>query len=97
MKFTTQDLQNANPEQGFSFPGTFELSAMGAADAGLERVLPELLEQAGIAVLREQVAVRASSAGRYVSVRIAFRADSREQYDAAHAALRAHPEVKWTL
>jgi putative lipoic acid-binding regulatory protein len=97
MKFTTQDLQNANPEQGFSFPGTFELSAMGAAEAGLERVLPELLEQAGIAVLREQVAVRASSAGRYVSVRIAFEAASREQYDAAHAALRAHPEVKWTL
>ena len=25
------------------------------------------------------------------------RADSREQYDAAHTALRAHPEVKWTL
>ena len=97
MKFTTQDLQNAHPEQGFSFPGTFELSAMGSAEAGLELVLPELLEQAGIAVLREQVAVRASSAGRYVSVRIAFRAVSREEYDAAHAALRAHPEVKWTL
>jgi putative lipoic acid-binding regulatory protein len=97
MKFTTQDLQNANPDQGFSFPGTFELSAMGPAEAGLEHVLPELLEQAGIAVLREQVAVRASSAGRYVSVRIAFRAASREEYDAAHAALRAHPEVKWTL
>jgi putative lipoic acid-binding regulatory protein len=97
MKFTTQDLQNAHPEQGFSFPGMFELSAMGSAEAGLEQVLPELLEQAGIAVLREQVAVRASSAGRYVSVRIAFRAVSREEYDAAHAALRAHPEVKWTL
>ena len=34
---------------------------------------------------------------RSVSVRISFRAVSREQYDAAHAALRAHPEVKWTL
>ena len=95
--FTTQDLQNANPDQGFTFPGTFELSAMGSAEAGLERALPELLEAAGIEVLRESVAVRASSAGRYVSVRIAFRAVSREQYDAAHAALRSHPEVKWTI
>ena len=38
-----------------------------------------------------------SSSGRYVSVRIAFRANSREEYDRAHEALRAHPEVKWTL
>jgi len=56
-----------------------------------------LLEAAGIPVLHESVTVKASSAGKFVSVRIAFRADSREQYDAAHAALRAHPEVKWTI
>ena len=97
MKFTTQDLQNANPQPGFEFPGTFELSAMGAAEAALDRALPDLLEAAGVQVLRELVAVRASSAGRYVSVRIAFRAESREQYDLAHAALRSHPEVKWTI
>ena len=86
-----------NPDNGFQFPGTFELSAMGPASAGLERELPTLLEQAGIEVLRESVALRASSAGRYVAVRIAFRAESRAQYDAAHTALRAHPEVKWTI
>ncbi|WP_368739004.1 hypothetical protein [Escherichia coli] len=26
-----------------------------------------------------------------------FKAESREQYDLAHQALRDHPEVKWTL
>ncbi len=70
---------------------------MGLAAAELECVLPELLESAGFAVLREQVTVRASSAGRFVSVRIAFQAESREHYDAAHAVLRGHPEVKWTV
>jgi putative lipoic acid-binding regulatory protein len=30
-------------------------------------------------------------------VRLAFRANSREEYESAHAALRDHPEVKWTL
>jgi len=30
-------------------------------------------------------------------VRLVFKADNREQYDAAHNALRDHPEVKWTL
>jgi len=30
-------------------------------------------------------------------VSVSFEANSREDYDAAHIALRAHPEVKWTL
>ncbi|MCE7032051.1 DUF493 family protein [Lysobacter sp. GX 14042] len=84
-------------QQGFEFPGTFELSAMGAADKDLQTELPARLLDAGIEVLTEQVNWRHSSNGRYVSVRIAFRADSREQYDLAHQVLRDHPEVKWTL
>ena len=88
---------NTNPDHGFQFPGVFELSAMGAADAGLERELPALLEAAGITVRHEDVSRRESSGGRYVSVRIVFEAKDREQYDAAHIALREHPEVKWTV
>ncbi|HOV95194.1 MAG: DUF493 family protein [Proteobacteria bacterium] len=86
-----------NPEHGFQFPGTFELSAMGSADKHLESDLPQHLLAAGIDVLHEDVRWRHSSNGKYVSVRIAFRANSREDYDRAHAALRDHPEVKWTL
>jgi uncharacterized protein len=48
-------------------------------------------------VLHETVAKRASSGGKFVSVKLTFRAESREQYDAAHTALREHPEVKWTI
>ena len=91
------EIKSDNPEHGFQFPGTFELSAMGAADKDLETVLPTLLLDAGIEVVSESVNWKLSSNGRYVSVRIAFRAESRAQYDAAHEALRAHPEVKWTL
>ena len=86
-----------NPEHGLQFPGPFELSAMGAADKDLQAELPKLLMDAGIDVLRESVSWKHSSNGKYVSVRIAFKAESREQYDLAHEALRAHPEVKWTL
>ena len=90
-------IHSDNPEHGFQFPGTFELSAMGAADSGLEDSIPKLLEDAGITVLRETVARRDSSGGNYVAIKLSIRADSREQYEAAHAALRAHPDVKWTL
>ena len=91
------EIKSENPEHGFQFPGTFELSAMGAADKDLQGELPQLLLEAGIDVVHESVSWKHSSNGKYVSVRIAFRAETREQYDAAHAALRAHPEVKWTL
>lgn len=91
------EIKSDNPEHGFQFPGTFELSAMGAANIGLETELPKLLQSIGIDVLEERISWKASSNGKYVSVRIAFKADSREQYDAAHVVLRDHPEVKWTL
>ncbi|AUZ56426.1 DUF493 family protein [Stenotrophomonas acidaminiphila] len=91
------EIKSDNPEHGFQFPGTFELSAMGAANIGLEHELPRLLLQAGVDVLNERISWKHSSNGKYVSVRIAFKADSRAQYDAAHVALRNHPEVKWTL
>ncbi|MDR1075238.1 MAG: DUF493 family protein [Xanthomonadaceae bacterium] len=91
------EIKSDNPEHGFQFPGIFELSAMGPAGKDLETELPQLLTQAGVEVLAESIQWRHSSNNRYISVRISFRADSRQQYDAAHQALRSHPEVKWTL
>ncbi|HZH44876.1 MAG TPA: DUF493 family protein [Lysobacter sp.] len=90
-------IRSDNPEHGFQFPGTFELSAMGAADADLERQLPQRLAEAGIRVVAGSVNTRHSSNGRYVSVRIRFHAESRSQYEQAHQLLRDHPAVKWTL
>ena len=83
--------------KGFSFPGVFEITAMGPAEAQLEQVIPRELAGAGLTIMMETVRSRASSAGRFVSVTISFRADSRAEYDAAHIALRAHPDIKWTL
>lgn len=91
------DISSDNPEHGFQFPGTFQLSAMGAAGKDLESELPRLLTAAGIQVLEESISWKHSSNGSYVSVRIGFHAQDRDQYDAAHLALREHPEVKWTI
>lgn len=91
------DIQSDNPDHGFQFPGTFELSAMGPASAGLERELPQRLMDAGIEVEAESIRWSQSSSGKYVSVRVRFRAANREQHDLAHRVLRDHPEVKWTL
>lgn len=91
------EIKSDNPEHGFQFPGVFEITAMGPASAGLESEIPRLLTAAGIVVQHETVSTRESSGGKFVSVKLSFRAESREQYEAAHEALRSHPEVKWTL
>lgn len=91
------EIKSDNPEHGFQFPGDFEITAMGPASAGLDLEIPRLLTAAGVKVMHETVSSRESSGGKYVSVKLSFHAESREQYDTAHEALRAHPEVKWTL
>ena len=90
-------MKKISDDQGFQFPGVFEISAMGSAEAGLERAIPAALQAAGLTVLAETLSSRASSAGKYVCVRINFQAGDRAEYEAAHAALRALPDVKWTL
>ena len=91
------DLQPQNPQQGFQFPGAFEITAMGNASGDLARRVPQLLAGLGLAVLDGSLRTRASSEGRYVSVSVTFTCPTREKYDAAHAALRADPDIKWTL
>lgn len=90
-------LRPDNPEHGFQFPGTFEISAMGASQAQLPALVPATIEALGLAVFRETLRVRPSAKGNYVSVTVRFEAQCRDDYDAAHGALRARPEVKWTL
>jgi putative lipoic acid-binding regulatory protein len=48
-------------------------------------------------VLHESVRHRHSGGGNFVSVTVSFRCENREQYDAAHVALRECPDVRYTL
>jgi putative lipoic acid-binding regulatory protein len=91
------DIQAQNPDQGFQFPGVFEITAMGSAAAQLERRVPDILEGLGLSVLAGSARVRPSREGNYVSVSVSFTCPTREKYDEAHAALRADPDIRWTL
>ena len=94
---TLDDLQPQNPQQGFQFPGAFEITAMGKANAGLEERVAEIIVGLGMSVMNGSLRTRPSSEGHYVSVSVTFTCPSREKYEAAHAALRADPAIKWTL
>ncbi|MBS7458242.1 DUF493 family protein [Coralloluteibacterium stylophorae] len=90
-------IHSDNPEHGFQFPGTFEVSAMGSSEAELHSEVTGAIEALGLQVLHETLRIKPSSKGTYVSVTVSFVARSRADYDAVHEALRAHPEIKWTL
>ena len=91
------DVQAQNPGQGFQFPGAFEITAVGKAHAGLEERMPEIIAGLGLSVLNGSLRTRPSNEGRYISVSVTFTCPSREKYEAAHAALRADPDIRWTL
>ncbi|HEY0180628.1 MAG TPA: DUF493 family protein [Dokdonella sp.] len=91
------DIQAQNPQQGFQFPGVFEITAMGSAVAQLETRVPEILERIGLSVLAGSQRQRPSREGNYVSVSVSFTCPTREKYDEAHQALRADPGIRWTL
>ena len=91
------DLRPETPQQGFQFPGVFEITAVGNTAADLDRLVPEILESLGLAVLAGSVRTRPSSGGNYVSLTLSFTCPSRDKYDAAHAMLRADPNIRWTL
>ncbi|MGH8147394.1 MAG: YbeD family protein [Rhodanobacteraceae bacterium] len=86
-----------NDGQGFQFPGSFEITAMGNASANLRERVQTILAELDLTVLEASVRERASSQGNYVSVSVVFNCPSREKYEAAHAALRAHPDIRYTL
>ncbi|MEZ5460875.1 DUF493 family protein [Dokdonella sp.] len=91
------DIKPESPDQGFQFPGAFEITALGRADADLEHRVPELLKGLGLAVLQGSLRSKPSREGNYVSVSVTFTCPDRETYDAAHAALRADDAIRWTL
>ena len=95
--FAIRDFASIELISGFQVPGIFEISAMGAAEADLHLVVPMVLEALGLTIYRDRLRVKPSAKGNYVSVTLVFEAHSREDYDAAHGALREHPAVKWTL
>lgn len=84
-------------EQGFRFPGTFEITAVGRTEADLEATVPTLIAATGAEVLDDTLRSRASKEGRYTSVTVACTCATREQYQQVHEALRENDDIRYTL
>lgn len=91
------ELHAERPDQGFQFPGAFEITAIGLADAGIDQKVPTIIASVGLNVFEGSLRIRLSREGTYHSVSVTFTCPDRERYDAAHAALRADAAIRWTL
>lgn len=84
-------------DKGFQFPGRFELTVMGEAHADLASLIGAEMQAAGVVPVPCEPREKLSSGGRFRSLSAGFECASREQLEALHNALKAHPAVKWTL
>lgn len=91
------DIKPESPDQGFQFPGAFEITALGRADAGLEQRVPELIEGLGLAVIAGSLRIKPSREGTYQSVTVTFTCPDRQSYELVHATLRADKAIRWTI
>ncbi len=97
MNTTTTDSTPVGEGKGFQFPGRLEVTVMGDAAADLPALLVDEMQAAGVIPVSCDPREKLSSGGRFRSVTAAFECASREQLEALHRALKAHPSVKWTL
>lgn len=79
------------------FPCDYPIKIMGEATQDFHVEMLSLIRCHAPEVCEADISMRASKGGKYVSVSIQLRAQSREQVDAIVIALREHPKVLASL
>lgn len=91
------DIQPQSPDQGFQFPGAFEVTAVGRADANLPQRIPEIIQGLGLNVIAGSLRTRPSREGHWISVSVTFTCPDRATHKKVHEHLRAEEAIRWIL
>lgn len=83
-------------ESPFEFPCAFPIKAMGRAGEGLDLLVVEIVRRHA-ELAQEEVKVRESRGGKWVSVTVVVQAQGRDQLDAIYRELSGHERVVWAL
>ena len=79
------------------YPLDFPIKAMGVASDGFTALVIDIVRRHAPDLNAETVAARPSQGGRYVSVTVTVRAESREQLDNIYRDLSACEQVLMAL
>jgi putative lipoic acid-binding regulatory protein len=84
-------------ETAFSFPCDFPIKAMGHASGNFEITVLEIVRRHTPDLTEDAFKSRPSSNGKYISVTVTIRAESRTQLDAIYIDLTACEHVLMAL
>ncbi len=87
----------AQAETHLEFPCSFPIKAMGLAATDFDALVVAIVRRHVAELSEGAVSSRPSSNGKYVSVTVTVRAESKEQLDAIYRELTAHERVLMAL
>jgi len=79
------------------FPCDFPIKVMGRAEPGFDALVVELVRRHAPDLSEGAVSTRPSKGGKWVSVTVTLRAESKSQLDAIYLDLTAHEKVVMAL
>ncbi|MET0029546.1 MAG: DUF493 domain-containing protein [Candidatus Thiodiazotropha sp.] len=87
----------SDEETLLEFPCDFPIKVMGRAEPGFEAIVVELVSRHAPDLMETAINSRSSSGGKWVSITITLRAESKAQLDAIYRDLTAHEKVVMAL
>jgi putative lipoic acid-binding regulatory protein len=88
------DIKN---EELWDFPMNYPLKVMGEARHPMAQIVADLISKYVPSFDPSSIEMQASSKGKYVSIRVVFYAERKEQINDIYAALAAEPAVRMAL
>jgi hypothetical protein len=86
-----------NEESLLEFPCDYPIKVMGRAEPGFDIMVVELVRRHAPDLKEGAVSSRPSRGGKWVSVTVTLRAESKSQLDAIYLDLTAHEKVVMAL
>ena len=90
-------MTETEPAPLLTFPCLFPLTIIGVNEKGFQTSVTSIVRRHVPDMDEDRFHLRQSSQGNYISMRIVFWAESREQVDNLYRELGSHPQVKMLL
>jgi len=97
MADTEKNLNQETPPSLIDFPCDFPIKVMGLTEDTFAQTIISLIQSIVPEFNAANVEMRASSAGKYISLTCSVRVVSQPQLDDIYRLLSAHPLVKFAL
>lgn len=88
---------NQEEETLLEFPCDFPIKVMGRAEPGFDSLVVEMVRRHAPDLREGAVTSRSSKGGKWISVTVVLRAESKSQLDAIYLDLTAHEKVVMAL